>query len=244
MSSIDSRKEKDQEIIKVSAQFIHDITTPLAIVQILAATLDNHLPALLSAHQQLKNQGADVIDMPSEEYEVITNAAARIKALTQQVNRAAKDYWQELNQQLEPTNEGKDIAQISKPATALSLENSLHILVVEDDAIHQKIALKVLSGRHKIDIAANGQEAVEYCRQKSYDLILMDLHMPVMDGRQAVVEIIKLTHFSPVIVGLTSRPLGSEKQQLLQLGFNGFIEKPLNSGELITLIEEFGLVHE
>ena len=68
--------------------------------------------------------------------------------------------------------------------------------------------------------------------------------MPVMDGRQAVVEIIKLTHFSPVIVGLTNRPLGSEKQQLLQLGFNGFIEKPLNSGELITLIEEFGLVHE
>lgn len=243
MSGIDSREEKDQEIIKISAQFIHDITTPLTIVQILATTLDNHLPALLSAYQQLKKQGIEVSDIPPEEYAAIENAALKIKNLSQKVNHAAKDYWQALNQQLEPASDN-NIEQIAKPAAPISLENSLHILVAEDDAIHQKIALKVLSNLHKIDIAANGLEAVEYCRKKSYDLILMDLNMPVMDGYQAVAKIIKFKPTPPVIVGLTSRPLGSEKQQLLQSGFNGFIEKPLNSGALTKLIEEFYLTHK
>lgn len=245
MSSNDIKQEKDQKIINLNAQFIHDITTPLAIVQILAATLDNHLPTLLSAYQQLKKQrieaqDIEVIDIPPEEYDAIANAAAKIKTLIQQVNQTSKDHWQELNQQLDPT-EDIDSAQNSKPSISFSLEKSLHILVVEDDAIHQKIANKLLADQHQVDIAGNGLDAIEACRKKNYDLILMDLHMPVMGGQEAAAKIIQLTDSIPVIVGLTNRPLGSEKKQLLMQGFSGFIEKPLNVDELKKLIQNLSL---
>ena len=66
--------------------------------------------------------------------------------------------------------------------------------------------------------------------------------MPVMDGQQATVEIMHLQNSSPIIIGLTNRPLGGEKKQLLQQGFNGFIEKPLNVDELTRLMAELGLL--
>jgi CheY-like chemotaxis protein len=241
MSSNDFNQEKEQAIINMNAQFIHDITTPLAIVQMLAATLNNHLPTLLSAYQQLKTQGIEVDEISSEEYDALTNAAARIKILVQQVNQASKDHWQQLNLQFESTCDDGDITQISKPTNSFSLENSLDILVVEDDAIHQKIANKLLANKHQVDIAGNGQDAIEACRKKNYDLILMDLHMPIMGGQEAAAKIIQLTDSIPVIVGLTNRPLGNEKKQLLMQGFRGFIEKPLNLDELKKLIKELGI---
>lgn len=87
---------------------------------------------------------------------------------------------------------GAGSSQIAKPTHSISLEHPLRILIAEDDAIHQKIAYKLLSGRHEIDIAMNGREAVERCRRQPYDLILMDLRMPVMDSQQAIIEIMHL----------------------------------------------------
>lgn len=240
MSDIESLQEKEKTIATLSAQVVHDITTPLAIIQIMAKTLETYLPVMLSAYQQLKDQGIEIVDIPEEQYNLLESSAASIKASTRQISNAAKDFWQEIDQQIGHADEISS-PQLSKPVHSISLEYSLHILIAEDDAIHQKIAFKLLSSRHKLDIAANGREAVELCRQKAYDLILIDLQMPVMDGQQAVAEITHLTNASPVIIGLTNRPLGSEKKLLLQQGFNGFLEKPLNLDELTTLMKELGL---
>jgi len=231
-------KEKDNSIAQMSAQFVHDISTPLAIIQILANTLETYLPGILSAHQQLKDQGVETIDIPSDQRELLENSAVKIKALTQQVNQAAKDYWKKIDQQFEPDDPGEiEPTSHPKPTNAISLDQPLNILVAEDDTIHQKIAYRNLSGRHKIDIANNGREAVEYCQKKTYDLILMDLQMPILDGQQAVIEIMQLKSPAPIIIGLTNKPLGHEKKQMLQQGFSGFIEKPLNLDELALLIQ-------
>ena len=236
MSDSESHADNEKVMAKVSAQFIHDIATPLAVIQILASTLETYLPDLLAAHEELKNLGKETIDISSEDYDLIKGSATRIKALTQQVNKEVKEYWQKIESQKSATDFSD--TQTPKLIKSVSLQNKLNILVVEDDAIHQKIAYKLLSNQHHVDLAANGQEAIELCRKKTYDLILMDLHMPVMGGEQAVAHITKQEKFSAVIIGLTNRPLGSERNQLLQQGFRGFIEKPLNLGELKKLIEE------
>ena len=229
-------KDKDNSVVQMSAQFVHDISTPLAIIQILANTLETYLPGILSAHQQIKDQGGETIDIPPDQRELLENSAVKIKALTQQVNQAAKDYWKKIDQQFEP-DESYYIEPIAR-ANTITLEQPLNILVAEDDTIHQKIAYRNLSGRHKIDIANNGREAVEYCLNKTYDLILMDLQMPILDGQQAVIEIMQLKNPAPLIIGLTNKPLGHEKKQMLQQGFSGFIEKPLNVDELALLVEK------
>ena len=233
-------KEKDNSIVQMSAQFVHDISTPLAIIQILANTLETYLPGILSAHQQLKDNGGETIDIPPDQRELLENSAVKIKALTQQVNQAAKDYWKKIDQQFEP-HDFTDIEPTAKKTNTITLEQPLNILVAEDDTIHQKIAYRNLSGRHKIDIANNGREAVEYCQKKTYDLILMDLQMPILDGQNAVIEIMQLKNPAPIIIGLTNKPLGHEKKQMLQQGFSGFIEKPLNMDELTALIEGLGV---
>jgi|GEM_PF-2431973 CheY-like chemotaxis protein len=236
-------KEKDHSIVQMSAQFVHDISTPLAIIQILAKTLETYLPGILLAHQQLKDQGADTIDIPSDQRELLESSAVKIKSLTQQVNQAAKDYWKKIDQQFE-SHDASEIEPTPRSINTISLEQPLNILVAEDDTIHQKIAYRNLSGRHKIDIANNGREAVEYCQKKVYDLILMDLQMPILDGQKAVIEIMQLKNPAPIIIGLTNKPLGHEKKQMLQQGFNGFIEKPLNMDELALLVKELNLPHD
>lgn len=238
--SIESQQKENETITQMSAQFVHDISTPLAIIQILAKTLETYLPGVLLAHQQLRDQGVETIDIPSDQRELLESSAVKIKTLTQQVNQAAKDYWKKIDQQFE-TNAPTDFEPLARSTKSISMEKPLYILVAEDDAIHQKIAYRNLSSQHKIDIASNGKEAVELCQRKTYDLILMDLQMPIMDGQQAAVEIVKLKSPAPVIIGLTNKPLGSEKRQMLQQGFSGFIEKPLNIDELATLINKIGL---
>ena len=228
--------QHQQTITQLSAQFIHDIATPLASIQILAGLLEAHLPAALLAYQHLKTHGGDLEEIPPEQLLALQSSAINIKTLVQQVNDAAKDYWQQVDRHIQPADQ-QDIAPVPLTKHALSLTTPLRILVAEDDEIHQKIASRLLSSHHQVDIAANGREAVDYCRRQSYDLVLMDLHMPVMDGVQAASEIMTLTTSSPLIIGLTNRPLGAEKKQLLQQGFREFIEKPLRLDELQNLIE-------
>jgi CheY-like chemotaxis protein len=240
ISDNESQQSKEKAMTKVSAQFIHDIATPLAVIQILASNLEVYLPDLLSAYKELKNQGKDVIDITPEDFELLEISTARIKNLTQHINTTTKVYWQQMEEIISVTNETESI-KFFKPAPTSLLKSHLNVLVVEDDAIHQKIAYKLLTVQNHVDIAANGHEAIEACRKKNYDLILMDLHMPVMGGQEAAAEIMNLTNPVPTIIGLTNRPLGSEKKQLLAQGFNGFIEKPLNLEELKKLLREFGL---
>lgn len=242
ISDNESQQTKEKAMAKVSAQFIHDIATPLAVIQILASNLETYLPGLLSAYNELKSQGKDVIDIPLEDGELLEISSSRIKNLTHQINKTTKEYWQKIEEQIAvvETTETEN-THVSKPSHAGPLKDQLNVLVVEDDAIHQKIAYKLLTAQHEVDIAANGHEAIEACRKKTYDVILMDLHMPIMGGQQAAVEIMNLTNPAPAIIGLTNRPLGGEKKQLLMQGFSGFIEKPLNVEELKTLLQELGL---
>ena len=115
----------------------------------------------------------------------------------------------------------------------------INILIVEDNPINQILLNRILEklGHHQfVDLVANGREAVEAVQSKSYDLILMDVQMPEMDGYEAT-RIIKKNHDREVfIVGLSANAFAEDKLRAKHAGMDDYLEKPINTGKLSKLI--------
>jgi CheY-like chemotaxis protein len=85
------------------------------------------------------------------------------------------------------------------------------------------------------ELANHGREAIEKIQMNTYDVVLMDIQMPVMDGFEAIAEIRRLGYQLPVIA-LTAHALKEQKQQCLDKGFTNHITKPVNRDTLITML--------
>ncbi len=125
----------------------------------------------------------------------------------------------------------KDIEQSN--ATALPHENltySGHILLVEDNNINQIIAEELLqSVGYTIDIANNGQEALDMLDKKHYDIVLMDIQMPIMDGLTATKAIREKPQFAKLpIVAMSAHAMTGDKEKSLKYGMNDHITKPIS----------------
>lgn len=113
------------------------------------------------------------------------------------------------------------------------------VLVVEDNAVNQKVA-QLLLGRlgYRVETVANGLDAVDAVRRKTYDLVLMDVHMPVLDGLQAT-EIIRgelPADAQPRIVGVTASVLAEDRAACARVGMDGYLSKPIRADELAALL--------
>jgi len=126
------------------------------------------------------------------------------------------------------------------PAIVRQPNKPKNILLVEDHVINQIATRKVLtswSDMLQVDIAADGEEAVDKFRHNGYDLILMDLQMPKMDGLEATV---KIRGESKVpIVALTANSSKQEEEKCLALGMNAYLMKPFKPDELYAKIAKF-----
>ncbi len=117
----------------------------------------------------------------------------------------------------------------------------LMILLAEDNEINQKVALSLLQkAGHQVQIAQNGREAVEAVRKQRFDVILMDMHMPEMDGLEATCLIRNME--GPAsrvpIVALTAAGAVSDIQTCLDVGMNYFLSKPIRVDRLRTVLQE------
>lgn len=115
------------------------------------------------------------------------------------------------------------------------------ILLVEDNEINQKVACAILSKMGITpDIAANGADAVKILESKKYDLILMDIQMPVMDGFEATKMIrdrnSKVLNHDIRIIAMTAHALKDDKRKCLEAGMNDYVSKPVNPRELANAI--------
>jgi signal transduction histidine kinase/DNA-binding NarL/FixJ family response regulator len=122
--------------------------------------------------------------------------------------------------------------------------DNLHILVAEDNRINQKLITTTLEQFGiRVTIAANGKEAVMLRKQNDYDLILMDIQMPVMNGMEATREILeyeaasKLPHVP--IIALTANALRGDREKYLEAGMDNYTPKPINLDLLKEIIRQY-----
>lgn len=133
-----------------------------------------------------------------------------------------------------------DLPQIQDEQKDIVL--GIKILLVEDNPINQKVALRILGKLgYKADLAANGIEALKISRLINYDLILMDMQMPEMDGVEATRRILARYQENPslpepVIIALTANALDSDRDICLEAGMKDYLSKPVKPGEVQQMI--------
>lgn len=120
----------------------------------------------------------------------------------------------------------------------------LRILMAEDDIINQKIGILILEKMGYIaDIASNGLEVLNALERQTYDIILMDMHMPEMDGLMATETIVKEYPSSerPKIIAMTASAMQSDREKCLSAGMDDYLTKPMRWQDLQVILEKWGL---
>jgi signal transduction histidine kinase/DNA-binding response OmpR family regulator len=128
-------------------------------------------------------------------------------------------------------------------APAAQEPRALNILVAEDNPVNQKVITRLLSKRgHQVIIVGNGLEAVSAIRERSFDLVFMDVQMPELDGLEATRRIRSIqsaVHQLPVrIVALTAHAMKSDRDECLAAGMNDYLSKPIVPAELDAVLAQ------
>jgi PAS domain S-box-containing protein len=120
---------------------------------------------------------------------------------------------------------------------------ALRILLAEDNAVNQKVGQLMLSKLgHRVDIAGNGREALEAVLRQPYDVVLMDVHMPEMDGLQATRSIRTQAPADrqPYIVAVTASALISDREACAAAGMDDYLPKPVRPDDLAAILRRLG----
>ena len=117
----------------------------------------------------------------------------------------------------------------------------LHILLAEDNRVNQRLATRLLERRgHSVVVVENGQEALSVLEQSSFDLVLMDVQMPLMDGIEATIAIRekeRATRAHQDVIALTAHAMKGDQERCLAAGMDGYLSKPIHIHELDELLK-------
>jgi CheY-like chemotaxis protein len=114
------------------------------------------------------------------------------------------------------------------------------ILLAEDNEVNQ-ILIKEYLNRFNLEpvIANNGAEAIEFLKEDEFDLVLMDINMPEMDGIEAIKIIKGKMNFKKPVIALTAHALVGDQKKLLNLGFDGYLPKPVSIENLLNILRKY-----
>ena len=137
--------------------------------------------------------------------------------------------------------------QQQPPITGVQHRRPIHILLAEDNVVNQKVAARMLERLgYRADIVQNGAEAVAALQKENYDVVLMDVHMPEMDGLEATRHIRRERKRGrrPYIIALTAAALPEDEEKCMEAGMDDFITKPVRTPDLNTVLERYRLITE
>ena len=135
-------------------------------------------------------------------------------------------------------------ARTAAPAntkTTMPANATARLLLVEDNLVNQKVVMAILRNKgYRIDIANDGQEALHKLdiAQPPYDLVLMDIQMPVLDGLEATLRLRRDPRWERLpVVAMTAHAMTGDRERCLQAGMNGYLSKPVQPAHLIATVE-------
>lgn len=144
---------------------------------------------------------------------------------------------------LDKINDNQIPEQLITKHSLRERERQLKILLAEDNMVNQKLAIKLLENNgYIVEVANNGQEAVSMYKNGKYDLILMDIQMPVMDGYEATAairDIEKNNENHIPIIALTAHAMKGDREKCLEASMDGYVTKPIHVNELRKNINKF-----
>ncbi|MCB8938862.1 MAG: response regulator [Ardenticatenaceae bacterium] len=174
-----------------------------------------------------------------------------------QLDQASKTLFDlQLNKPVKPHNLYQALLHVCNnappkqpvPATAVVTppqnKQNLRILLAEDNTINQKVALRMLERMgHKAQVAKNGYEVLAALEEQTYDIILMDVQMPEMDGLLATQQIRnnRMLPHQPHIIALTANALKGDREKFLAAGMDNYLSKPVRMDDLAAAIENYQL---
>ena len=208
--------------------------------------------------------GDDDCRFPTLVHELSPGAGAAVVALTPLSHAADAERWQRLGfagHVGKPVKQGelgaclasvlgygpppvRPIPEPKRKRTNREQRTRLRLLVVEDNQVNQEVALGILDHLgYRADVAADGHSALEALGKKDYDLVLMDCHLPGMDGYEASRRIRQpdtpvRNHAIPIIAA-TANAMAGDREKCLAAGMNGYVSKPLRPDALEEAIEEW-----
>jgi len=124
----------------------------------------------------------------------------------------------------------------------------LNILLVEDNILNQRIVTLTLKKfNHEVIIANNGVEAIDHFKKQNFDVVLMDIMMPVMDGLEATLKIREIESQNNIdkrtpIIALTANTMDNDKEKCLSFGMDEFMTKPFDIEKLNSIFNELKIL--
>lgn len=247
MTEIDNH----QQDLDSPERLFHDIATPLLIAKMKAEFLAKHLPPLIKSLAD-SPQTQPLLPCDKKIIELLISAPetllSNLELVQKKINLLSDSVLHQADNAGDKTLIDRAVFTGLNKNAAPAMDTQLKrggistILLVDDEAIHRDIGRNLLSPYYQIDFAENGVEAINKCEQKHYDLILMDLHMPKMNGEQATIALRTRVSNETIIIGLTSLPLGVNQSGLLAKGFTDFIEKPLTIKRLQNVLNDYSQI--
>lgn len=135
----------------------------------------------------------------------------------------------------------KNMTPNPNPSSAPADAPALHVLVVEDNLVNQELMIALLSRRrHQVMVAQNGLEALDILERQTFDVILMDVQMPIMDGLEAarrIREKEKQGGGHVPIIAMTANTLPQDQKICFQAGMDDYIPKPIDIGKLVAILQ-------
>ena len=139
-----------------------------------------------------------------------------------------------------PAADSRSAEPDASPAPAPA---KLHLLLTEDNLVNQRLALRILAkAGHRVELAGNGRECLAALERSTFDIVLMDVQMPEMDGFEATAEIRKrekVTGHRLPIIAMTAHAMTGDRERCLAAGMDDYISKPIRSSVLMELLEKY-----
>jgi len=136
----------------------------------------------------------------------------------------------------------EDAPATSAPRVVAPPRSGLRVLLAEDNKVNQRVAQRFLERLgHEVTLANDGREAVDHWQRQAFDLVLMDVQMPEMDGFEAVAAIREAEQGRATrtpVIALTAHAMSGDRERCLAAGMDGYLTKPMKLAQLVAAIDD------